>query len=156
MQGRLSPLVDGKIQAFPWDHWESEFAEASRLDLGLIEWTLDQHRLYDNPIMTVGGREQIRALEQENDGLKQQVQDLQQENSALKEAAGKILASLQWLHIHTGTLHGGLKPSQVLLTVSEGLGAYPEVWLTDPTTGALKIPYTPSCDGPVVTSSATP
>ena len=62
MQGRLSPLVDGKIQAFPWDHWESEFAEASRLDLGLIEWTLDQHRLYDNPIMTVRGREEVRAL----------------------------------------------------------------------------------------------
>ena len=62
MQGRLSPLVDGKIQAFPWDHWESEFAEASRLDLGLIEWTLDQHRLYDNPMMTARGREQIRAL----------------------------------------------------------------------------------------------
>lgn len=66
MQGRLSPLVDGKIQAFPWDHWESEFAEASRLDLGLIEWTLDQHRLYDNPIMTVRGREQVRALSVEN------------------------------------------------------------------------------------------
>jgi hexulose-6-phosphate isomerase len=62
MQGRLSPLVDGKIQAFPWDHWESEFAEASRLDLGLIEWTLDQHRLYDNPMMTARGQEQIRAL----------------------------------------------------------------------------------------------
>jgi hypothetical protein len=39
--------------------------------------------------------------------------------------------------------------SQVLLTVSEALGSYPEVWLTDPTTGALKIPYTASCDGPV-------
>ena len=26
---------------------------------------------------------------------------------------GQVLASLEWLHTHTGTLHGGLKPSQV-------------------------------------------
>ena len=24
MQGRLSPQVDGKIQAFPWVHWRDE------------------------------------------------------------------------------------------------------------------------------------
>ena len=36
MQGRLSPLVDGKIQAFPWDHWQAEFPEAERLDLPVM------------------------------------------------------------------------------------------------------------------------
>ena len=25
MQGRLSELVDGRIQAFPWDSWQTEF-----------------------------------------------------------------------------------------------------------------------------------
>ena len=29
MQGRLSPLVDGKIQAFPWNYWKQEFKIAN-------------------------------------------------------------------------------------------------------------------------------
>lgn len=62
MQGRLSPLVDGRIQAFPWDAWRSEFAAAQRIGLGLMEWTLDQERLYDNPLMTEAGRDEIRQL----------------------------------------------------------------------------------------------
>ena len=32
MQGRLSPLVDGKIQAFPWDCWSEEFSVANEND----------------------------------------------------------------------------------------------------------------------------
>jgi L-ribulose-5-phosphate 3-epimerase len=62
MQGRLSPQVDGKIQAFPWSHWESEFPAAERLSLTLMEWTLDQERLRENPLMTRDGQERIRAL----------------------------------------------------------------------------------------------
>ena len=62
MQGRLSPLVDGKIQAFPWQHWESEFEQASALGLTLLEWTLDHERLHENPLMTARGRARIRAL----------------------------------------------------------------------------------------------
>lgn len=62
MQGRLSPLVDGKIQAFPWDTWQQEFPAAQSLGLGLMEWTLDQDRLYQNPLLTSEGQQEIRAL----------------------------------------------------------------------------------------------
>ena len=33
MQGRLSPLIGGKIQSFPWDNWECEFAIAESIDI---------------------------------------------------------------------------------------------------------------------------
>jgi hexulose-6-phosphate isomerase len=62
MQGRLSPPVGGRIQAFPWQHWRSEFSLASRHGFPLIEWTLDQERLDENPLMTAGGRREIQAL----------------------------------------------------------------------------------------------
>ena len=41
MQGRFSPLVNGKIQAFPWDSWSEEFFVANENDFNIIEWTLD-------------------------------------------------------------------------------------------------------------------
>ena len=62
MQGRLSPQVDGKIQAFPWDHWRDEFAAAQALGIGLMEWTLDHDRLAENPLMTPAGQAEIGAL----------------------------------------------------------------------------------------------
>lgn len=62
MQGRLCERVDGKIQAFPWRDWKSEFPAAEAIDLHLMEWTLDQERLYDNPLLTADGQEQIRQL----------------------------------------------------------------------------------------------
>lgn len=62
MQGRLCDRVEGKIQAFPWLDWQSEFPVAQRLGISLMEWTLDQERLYENPLMTVLGRQRIRAL----------------------------------------------------------------------------------------------
>ena len=61
MQGRLSPQVDGKIQAFPWSHWKTEFAVARELGLSLMEWTIDQDRLHENPLMCKDSRETIRA-----------------------------------------------------------------------------------------------
>ncbi|QWD30118.1 sugar phosphate isomerase/epimerase [Polynucleobacter paneuropaeus] len=62
MQGRLSPMVDGKIQAFPWNSWRDEFLIARDLHISQMEWTLDQKDLYDNPLMTEVGRAEIRAL----------------------------------------------------------------------------------------------
>ena len=62
MQGRLSPIVDGKIQAFPWRHWEEEFDAAAQIGIPLMEWTLDQERLRENPLMTTAGRERIGEL----------------------------------------------------------------------------------------------
>ena len=62
MQGRLSPQVDGKIQAFPWTHWREEFAAAQALRIPLMEWTLDHDRLAENPLMTAEGQAEIKAL----------------------------------------------------------------------------------------------
>lgn len=62
MQGRFSPQVAGKIQAFPWDHWRSEFTTAAAEGFDLMEWTLDAERLYENPIMTEAGRGEIAVL----------------------------------------------------------------------------------------------
>lgn len=62
MQGRLSPIVDGKIQAFPWNTWRNEFELASKLKIQKMEWTLDQENLYDNPIMNNSGQKEILEL----------------------------------------------------------------------------------------------
>lgn len=62
MQGRLSEPVDGKIQAFPWRYWREEFSEAERHGFTLMEWTLDKERLYENPLMTPHGRDEVRQL----------------------------------------------------------------------------------------------
>lgn len=62
MQGRLCDQVDGKIQAFPWDSWRDEFPAARDLDIPLMEWTLDQERLHENPFMTLAGQTAIRDL----------------------------------------------------------------------------------------------
>jgi len=62
MQGRLSPLIDGRIQSFPWDHWENEFLLANRIGLNLMEWTLDHENIFENPLMTKSGQKKILHL----------------------------------------------------------------------------------------------
>ena len=62
MQGRLSPLVGGRIQAFPWDTWEREFPQAQSCGIHLMEWTLDQDRLYENPLLVKSGQARIKDL----------------------------------------------------------------------------------------------
>ena len=62
MQGRLVDRVDGKIQAFPWQQWRLEFPRARAIGLELMEWTLDDERIDDNPFMTSAGRAEIRSL----------------------------------------------------------------------------------------------
>ena len=49
MQGRLSPPVNGRIQAFPVNHWEEEFQKASKIGFTSIEWIFDT--LSPNPIL---------------------------------------------------------------------------------------------------------
>jgi len=66
MQGRLSPLVEGKIQAFPWSKWRDEFPAAQALGIRLMEWTLDHERLVENPLMTSTGRAEIRQLSEKH------------------------------------------------------------------------------------------
>lgn len=67
MQGRLSEVVDGKIQAFPWRFWQEEFRRAREIKIALMEWTLDHDDLYKNPFMTAEGQKAIIRLCQENE-----------------------------------------------------------------------------------------
>ena len=46
IQGRLSPIIDGKIQAFPKEHWREEFKIGASRSFQLIEWTLDHEDLF--------------------------------------------------------------------------------------------------------------
>ncbi len=62
MQGRLSPPVDGRIQAFPWDCWQAEFTTAQNNGFELMEWTLDQDQLHENPLLTSAGQAEIAKL----------------------------------------------------------------------------------------------
>jgi L-ribulose-5-phosphate 3-epimerase len=66
MQGRLSAMVDGKIQAFPWTEWREEFPRAKALGLTRMEWTIDQDRLRENPLTTAAGQKQIVELSRQN------------------------------------------------------------------------------------------
>ena len=62
MQGRLSDPVDGQIQSFPWVSWEEEFQVAKKIDIELMEWTLDDAKLFQNPLMTHNGYSRIKSL----------------------------------------------------------------------------------------------
>jgi hexulose-6-phosphate isomerase len=66
MQGRLSAMVDGKIQAFPWNEWREEFSRARELGLTRLEWTIDQDRLRENPLNTAAGQREILELSDRN------------------------------------------------------------------------------------------
>ncbi len=61
MQGRLSPLTDGRTQSFPWSYWQEEFPVAARLGFRFMEWTLDQERIYENPLLTATGQADIKS-----------------------------------------------------------------------------------------------
>lgn len=62
MQGRLVDQIDGKIQAFPQKTWRDEFPIAQRIGVALVEWTLDDHQLEQNPFCTFTGQAEIRTL----------------------------------------------------------------------------------------------
>lgn len=62
MQGRLSPPVNGKIQAFPWNSWEQEFFQAKEIGLDMIDWLVEADRFYENPLLTVQGARTIKTL----------------------------------------------------------------------------------------------
>ena len=66
MQGRLSPIVNNKIQAFPVETWDSEFSIANKIGIKFMEWTLDHDKIIDNPLMNSEGRVKIRKLSKTN------------------------------------------------------------------------------------------
>ncbi len=62
MQGRLSPPLRGRIQAFPAGTWQGEFARASEAGLRAIEWIYDVEDADTNPIGDAAGLEEMRLL----------------------------------------------------------------------------------------------
>ena len=65
MQGRLSPVRNGKIQTFPGEAWKKEFDLANEIGYELIEWVLDTTDLNINPLLTEEGRKEINAYKQQ-------------------------------------------------------------------------------------------
>ena len=66
MQGRLSPPINGKIQAFPWDTWEDEFAVAGDIGFDEIEFVFESKNHGNNPLFTNEGLYKIKKLSEES------------------------------------------------------------------------------------------
>jgi L-ribulose-5-phosphate 3-epimerase len=64
MQGRLSPPVSFRLQAFPTGAWQEEFARARLCGLDTIEWLFEAddgrgHSYLENPLWSNAGRAEI-------------------------------------------------------------------------------------------------
>jgi L-ribulose-5-phosphate 3-epimerase len=55
MQGRLSPPLGGRIQAFPKASWREEFAKAKACGLETIEWIFEAEEWEKNPVLADPG-----------------------------------------------------------------------------------------------------
>lgn len=65
VQGRLSPPVERRLQAFPWNSWEKEFAHARECGFDAIEWLFEAEDYEQNPLWTEAGVEKIQSLAEE-------------------------------------------------------------------------------------------
>jgi L-ribulose-5-phosphate 3-epimerase len=61
MQGRLSPRIDGKIQAYPASTWQNEFEIAQEIGYAAIEWIVEKP-LQTNALMTDSGKAEIKKV----------------------------------------------------------------------------------------------
>lgn len=66
MQGRLSPRVERRLQAFPWQTWEKEFSRARECRLDAIEWLFEAEDYEQNPLWTDAGVSKIQRLADES------------------------------------------------------------------------------------------
>tara|TARA_B110000879_G_scaffold151973_1_gene196754 strand:- start:341 stop:1153 length:813 start_codon:yes stop_codon:yes gene_type:complete len=55
-------MIDNRIQSFPWKDWQKEFEIASKNNITTIEWTIDDDQLYENPLLTEEGIQDINFL----------------------------------------------------------------------------------------------
>ena len=62
MQGRLLPPVGGRIQAFPGDGWQREFALARELGYDSIELTIETASLESHRVTSERGRDELATL----------------------------------------------------------------------------------------------
>ena len=63
MQGRLVNSPNKKIQCFPAKEWKKEFGLANRNNFRLIEWTVNRHNLYLNPLLHLN---KLKEIQKEN------------------------------------------------------------------------------------------
>jgi len=61
MQGRLSPRIDGKIQAYPANTWQKEFEIAKEIGYAAIEWIVEKP-LEINAMMSKSGIKEIKDV----------------------------------------------------------------------------------------------
>jgi hexulose-6-phosphate isomerase len=61
MQGRLSPRIDGKIQAYPASTWQKEFEIAQEIGYAAIEWIVEKP-VETNALMTDSGQTEIKKV----------------------------------------------------------------------------------------------
>ena len=61
MQGRLSPRIDGKIQAYPATTWQKEFEIAQEIGYAAIEWIVE-NPVESNALMTTSGKTEIKKV----------------------------------------------------------------------------------------------
>ena len=61
MQGRLSPRIDGKIQAYPASTWQKEFEIAQEIGYAAIEWIVEK-TVETNALMTDSGKAEIKKM----------------------------------------------------------------------------------------------
>jgi L-ribulose-5-phosphate 3-epimerase len=61
MQGRLSPRIDGKIQAYPASTWQKEFEIAKEIGYAAIEWIVEKP-VETNALMTDSGKAEIKKV----------------------------------------------------------------------------------------------
>jgi hexulose-6-phosphate isomerase len=61
MQGRLSPRIDGKIQAYPANTWQKEFEIAQEIGYAAIEWIVEKP-VEINALMTDSGKAEIKKV----------------------------------------------------------------------------------------------
>lgn len=64
MQGRLSDMVDGRIQSFPFSSWKEEFVIAHANNFNIIEWTIDSIDIKNNPILNSNMHPEIKRLKE--------------------------------------------------------------------------------------------
>jgi L-ribulose-5-phosphate 3-epimerase len=64
MQGRLVPKYQGRYQAFPVGMWQDEFKVAKECGLDLVEFILDFNDAEENPLLKLGGIDEIVSVSQ--------------------------------------------------------------------------------------------
>jgi len=67
MQGRLLPMINGRIQCFPAKQWRDEFPLAEKAGLQLIEWIYEVYGADQNPLSTDEGIDELKELSVRHD-----------------------------------------------------------------------------------------